>query len=649
MNNINPQEIKWVKQIGKGSFGEVFEIVYMGEKYAAKKISKLKISENNLEVALENELKILKKMSYCQNSVKFFCYYEENGYHIIIMELCDNELEKILNDKQNGFNSLEILQIMNGLNNALKYMNINGIIHRDLKLENIMIKYVNFSKSFIPKITDYGLSKQIGKGVTSTFCGSPEYMAPEILLGKKYDDKSDLWSIGIIIYKLLFKQRPFNLMNFYSPKEVEKELNTKKKKKATDSLLDDLLDKLLTFDPNKRMSWSEYFNHPFFNQGNNLISKFQQLNINNSITNNEKIINVYDYILEKMVIDSYTIKILNIRDIQIAPTKFISADDCLKFIGQKDDQFFILGVLAKYFEKIGISSLIEKDYIQRNEIIKHYHKTLLQFICNGYISKYKYLLHFSLSKDRRDRLIKDIYERSNFNEKIKNIMVKVYNLRNEELLITNHRIVNDQFTAIVIFKSNFNRNITKNELIQFFKYDMDLQYITIVEKELIIPSVRLNRSMLDIRGNNKTNNWRENVKIAGEMYYPPKGWFRYGINVANCYDNYDNSWIMSGHKKEWCISYCGFTGITKKINQIYENVNDSKHPGQRVGIGVYCYIKPEVMENNTETINIYGKQLKIGFMVRVKKNNIRCPENNNNVWIVNGNDDEFRPYGILIK
>ena len=590
-------------------------------------------------------------MSICENSVKFYLYYEEKGYHIIIMELCDNELEKIINDKENGFNSSEILSIMSGLNNAFKYMKMNGIIHRDLKLENIMIKYNPSKTKFIPKINDYGFSRELGSGVASTFCGSLQFMAPEILLNQLYDDKSDLWSIGIMIYLLHFKKAPFEVKNYYNKKEVEKELNKKKKKNAKNKLLDDLLDKLLVYDPNKRLSWAEYFNHPFFNQNKDLIDKFENFGINDYKKDNDKIIKVYAHILEKMVIDSYVIKEINEKDIKTSPEKFISIDDCLKYKDKKDDQFFILGILAKYLEKIGIKTLIKKTInLPRNSHLIDYHKTLLQFICNGYILKNKYILNFALNDDRRTILIKDITERCKFNEKLKNVMSKKYNLKDEEIIITNYKIINNQFSAIIIFKSNFNRNITKNELIEIFQNDADLIKITSIEKELIIPSIRLDRSMLDYQGDNKDNKWRENEKRGGEPYYPPKGWIKYGIRIADCYDNKNNDWITLYHKTgEWCTAYCGITGITKKIEQIYENENDIKHPGEKIGIGVYCSIKSNIMGENTEIININGYDYKIGFMIRVKPDKIRCPESYKDIWVVNGNYDEFRPYGILLK
>ena len=620
------EKIVWGEPLGKGTFGTVFEIEYKGKKFAGKKIKKyleeeIKLNEDYIKLLYNREVDTLKKMSKCENSVKYYNSYEEKDNYIIILELCDTDLNEIIEEKEDGLNSSEILYIMNDLNKAFKYMNEQSIIHRDIKPDNIMIKYIDSSKQkFIPKIGDYGISRTIDEEGASTVCGSPIFRAPEII-EQKYNDKVDLYSIGVLIYYMYFKE--------YPKKKCDKvDLKSNININSKDALLQDLLNKLLV-DSKKRLSWPEYFNHPFFSQ-------------------DKIIINIYDSTLENIAIQSCIIKKDNEID-QKSKENFISIDECLNYKNKdkKDDNLFILGILSKYFTKIGIKTiLIEKEDLPRNEIIRNYHKVLFQFICNGYILKSKYILNFGLNNDRRMELVKDPNERSKFNEKIKNIMLIKYNLKDEEIIITNYRLFNDQFTAIIIFKSNFNENITKNELIEIFKNDEDLKYLTNIEKELIIPSIRLNASMLDCQEHNKDNKWRENEKRGGEPYFPPIGWTKYGIRVRHCFDNKNNDWIYLHNKKEWCTAYCP---ITNKITQKYENENDIKHPGKKVGIGVYCYTKSDEMGENTEEINIKGYKYKIGFIIKVKPDKIRCPENNKNIWVVNGNHDEFRPYGILIK
>ena len=270
---------KWGKLLGKGSYGEVYEVECKGKKYAGKKISITKIVFEGLQKELQNEIDILERMSKCDNSVKFYGHYTENNYEIIILELCDCELEKLLNDSPNGFSSSEIFSIMKGLNNAFKIMNMNNILHRDIKLENIMIKYIDpLHRRYIPKINDYGLSKQVKGGITSTICGTPIFMAPELILRKPYNSKADLWSIGVMIYIMAFKNIPFpvtaNIFN-QSEANIKKIFSAKNKKKTSDPLLDDLIDKLLVYDPQQRLSWDEYLNHQFFNRGKNLGLQFE--------------------------------------------------------------------------------------------------------------------------------------------------------------------------------------------------------------------------------------------------------------------------------------------------------------------------------------------------------------------------------------
>ena len=153
-------------------------------------------------------------------------------------------------------------------------MKENKIIHRDLKLENILIKYEDNNKYKI-KIADYGNSKRLDS-LSKIYCnskvGTLMYMAPEILNGKMYNYKCDLWSIGVIIYRLRFVKSPFsgqtevalinNIINY----------NNNLIKKSGNKELDDLIKKLLEKDNEKRLNWDQYFNHPFFQTSPHKIS-----------------------------------------------------------------------------------------------------------------------------------------------------------------------------------------------------------------------------------------------------------------------------------------------------------------------------------------------------------------------------------------
>ena len=161
------------------------------------------------------------------------------------------------------------------LNNTFRIMWSNKIAHRDLKPQNILIKYNNKEKTdYTVKITDYGLSKTYENNKNfETFTGTLEYIAPEILKGKEYDYKCDLWSLGIIIYLLYFRENPFRGCTQNSILSKLKTMGRNLfKKKSGNPIFDNLINGLLENVPKKRFIWEEYLNHSFFqNKPSNLI------------------------------------------------------------------------------------------------------------------------------------------------------------------------------------------------------------------------------------------------------------------------------------------------------------------------------------------------------------------------------------------
>ena len=640
---------KNLKFLGQGQFGKVYKLEYKGKEYAIKKISKQKLEDNKdpelgiyLKIALQREINILTKMSEYENSVKFYGYFTDDNDYILILEFCDTDLQKLLKEK-GKFSSSEIRTLMEGLNKPFKYMHNNGILHRDIKPENILIKFVDSSKTnYIPKIGDYGISRELDNGKATTILGSPRYMSPEILIGEdEYTDKSDLFSLGTMIYELYFNSFPFIFPFSQTKKEIKKNYTAKKKEDCEDKLLDDLLNKLLKFEPDERISWEDYFLHPFFTnkEVDDLTNKIDNLKIYDE--KEHQIIHLYDYILERMIVFN--------THIPFAPKKNITIDECLKL---KDEPFFILGILGKYLEQIGISVTIDEDdeeESKRHPIMSEYHKNIIQSICNSYILKSKYLLNFGLEENKLRLLVKNPIERSNFNIKIRKAVMKIYNLKEEELVICNHRREKGKFTAILVLKSNFSKDITKDELIKVFSEDEELKTLERVDKELFMPKIKLSKSMLFPKEDNKKNKWAIGQKRGGEDYLPPLGWIKYGINIDHLFNDRNNEWISFLHKKgEWAVAYCGI-GITENMKQIYENDDDIRHRDKKVGVGVYCPSDPKLLEKYAETINANGENYKVGFMVRVKPDKIRASEKDKNMWVVNGNDNELRPYGILIK
>ena len=236
-------------------------------------LGKLDITEEDFRPEIEKFNKEIQNMEYCscENSVKIYDYYDTEDEFVIVMELCDETLFHTLirktKGKKGGFSAEEIKEILLQLNNVFKRMNYYNISHRDIKLNNILVKYLDKEKTkYKVLLSDYGISNQLSSITKkfSTHAGTHLIMAPEILNNEKYTNKCDLWSLGVNIYQMYTKQFPY-------VSNVEKGiLDLIEQNKQTildvieDEKLKDLLSKLLVRDPEKRISWEEYYEHPFF-------------------------------------------------------------------------------------------------------------------------------------------------------------------------------------------------------------------------------------------------------------------------------------------------------------------------------------------------------------------------------------------------
>ena len=286
-HNYNNYQIK--KLIKGNIYSSVYEAQINGlnTSVAIKKINKEKIKELIMEENISLEIKEedfipkirdfnkeIQNMQKCQceNSVKIYDYYDTEKEFIIIMELCDETLYHLLCGKENerGFKSKEIKYILLQLNKVFKKMNYYNISHRDIKLNNILIKYLNPEKTkYKVLLSDFGSSDQLynNKEFFEEYIGTQLIMAPEILDAQKYNNKCDLWSLGVIIYQLYTKKYPYegNVNKAILNQIEEKGISVLNAIEDNDMLLKDLLSKLLQKEPNKRISWEDYYKHPFFN------------------------------------------------------------------------------------------------------------------------------------------------------------------------------------------------------------------------------------------------------------------------------------------------------------------------------------------------------------------------------------------------
>ncbi|XP_040059110.2 calcium/calmodulin-dependent protein kinase type 1D isoform X1 [Gasterosteus aculeatus] len=191
-------------KMGAGSFSEVFMVreKTTGNMYALKCLKKKHLAHSKLE----NEINVLRRIQH-ENVVGLEDFYESRTHYYLVMqlvsggELFDRIIERGVYTEKDA--STVIQQVLQ----AVSYLHQNSIVHRDLKPENLL--YYSTDKNSKIMVSDFGLSKTLEHGVMSTACGTPGYVAPEVLAQKPYSKAVDCWSIGVITYILLCGYPPF--------------------------------------------------------------------------------------------------------------------------------------------------------------------------------------------------------------------------------------------------------------------------------------------------------------------------------------------------------------------------------------------------------------------------------------------------------
>jgi calcium-dependent protein kinase len=253
-----------IYMLGNGAFGKVRLYRDKNDKsllYAIKTLKKKNIPYYEFKL-IKTEVDILSELDH-PNIVNYFGTFEDEFYiHIIMEYLKGDNLFKVISVKNyTGFDEQDMSNIIFQLVKALFFIHNKNIVHRDIKPENILFSDKKDFSSL--KLIDFGLATQ--KKTDNKTVGTPYYMAPEMIKGK-YSPKSDIWSVGIIIYLMLTDKFPFVNSKEYDVFEMIEE------GKYNTQLLDDcecseeakdLVKKILVKDPDKRPSASDIMHHPW--------------------------------------------------------------------------------------------------------------------------------------------------------------------------------------------------------------------------------------------------------------------------------------------------------------------------------------------------------------------------------------------------
>ncbi|MDG5815129.1 protein kinase [Chitinispirillales bacterium ANBcel5] len=203
---------KILSKIGGGGMGDIYKALQepLKRTVALKVLPPQFSRDTEFAKRFEIEAKAISLLQH-QNIVSIFEYGEDDGYSFFAMQYVDGKnLESYIAERR-SLSIQEIVDLAKQICRGLRYAHNNNIIHRDIKPQNILL-----DKKGIVRITDFGIAKIFtGTGITMTgsAVGTPEYMSPEQAQGKKLDMKTDIYSLGVVIYELLTRRPPFTANN----------------------------------------------------------------------------------------------------------------------------------------------------------------------------------------------------------------------------------------------------------------------------------------------------------------------------------------------------------------------------------------------------------------------------------------------------
>jgi len=254
---------KLLKTIGKGNFAKVKLARHLptGREVAVKVIDKTQMNQTSIQ-KLNREMKIMKRLNH-PNIVRLYEVIETEKTLYLVMEYASGGEVFDYLVAHGRMKEKEARQKFRQIVSAVQYCHQKGIIHRDLKAENLLL-----DAEMNMKLADFGFSNEFTAGTKlDTFCGSPPYAAPELFQGKKYDGPEvDVWSLGVILYTLVSGSLPFDGQNL---KELRERVLRGKYRipfyMSTDC--ENLLKKFLILNPVKRHSLEAIMNDRWMNTG----------------------------------------------------------------------------------------------------------------------------------------------------------------------------------------------------------------------------------------------------------------------------------------------------------------------------------------------------------------------------------------------
>ena len=264
------KKYKILDKLGSGSFGKVF---LAQNKYTKEKVAMKEIKKANKDLLSDGEIKdeidILKSLDH-PDIVRIIESFNTKDSYVLVTEYCEGG--ELYDQVRNQLSETQIAVIFKQLLSGLAYLHSHNIVHRDLKLENILIQEIEKSKTtgedlFNIKIIDFGTARIFdNKKKPQSIVGSSYYIAPEVL-NQKYGKECDLWSVGVILYMFIVGHAPFDGCDDEEiTGNIQKGIYKKddKRWKKASKEVKDLIQRLLIYNPQKRLTALQALRHPWF-------------------------------------------------------------------------------------------------------------------------------------------------------------------------------------------------------------------------------------------------------------------------------------------------------------------------------------------------------------------------------------------------
>uniref|UniRef100_A0A8C7V7E9 Serine/threonine-protein kinase PLK n=1 Tax=Oncorhynchus mykiss TaxID=8022 RepID=A0A8C7V7E9_ONCMY len=249
------------KLLGKGGFARCYEMTDLSSNkmYAVKVIPQSRVSKPHQRDKITNEIELHKTLHH-KHVVKFSHHFEDQDNIYIFLELCSRKSLAHIWKARHTLTDPEVRYYLRQIISGLKYLHNRGILHRDLKLGNFFV-----NENMELRLGDFGLAAKLEtvEQRKKTICGTPNYLAPEVLNRQGHGTESDVWSLGCVMYTLMCGNPPFETLDLKETYKCIKEVKynlPSTLSPAAQKLISGILQK----DPSDRLTLDQILNHQFF-------------------------------------------------------------------------------------------------------------------------------------------------------------------------------------------------------------------------------------------------------------------------------------------------------------------------------------------------------------------------------------------------